>query len=123
MLNSKKRRGFSFGNDKKRGSFEDDFDIENPGPGKYDQVFNNYSKISFSFRSKYEDPLAKHKNVDINLFSISAQGNITILHLSTKLAIISILNIEVLDAQKLENHQGLMTRELYHQVQENTLID
>lgn len=47
-----RRRGFSFGNDK-RLTFENLQDLANPGPGKYDRVFNNYSRISFSFRSKY----------------------------------------------------------------------
>ena len=40
-------------------------DIRNPGPGKYEKVFNNYSNMSYSFRSKYDDPLDKHKNVTI----------------------------------------------------------
>lgn len=55
-LNQQRKRGFSFGNDK-RTTFDSGFDLHNPGPGKYDRVFNNYSRISFSFRSKYEDPL------------------------------------------------------------------
>ena len=120
-MNKKRNRGFSFGHDK-RAPFEEDFDIENPGPGKYDQAFNNFSKISFSFRSKYEDPLGKHKNVIIRQFSILVLDNINILPLSTQLAIISTPSLETLGAQKLENHQGLKTRELYLQVQESMQI-
>ena len=62
LMGRTKRSGYSFSHDK-RETFSRELDIENPGPGKYDKVYNNYSHLSYSMRSKYEDPLEKHKNV------------------------------------------------------------
>ena len=60
-----RKRGFSFGNDAKLGAWDEAV----PGPGKYDRIYNNYSKLSYTVRSKYEDPLERHKNVTIFGFS------------------------------------------------------
>ena len=67
-----RKRGFSFGNDAKLG----DWDEAVPGPGKYDRVFNNYSKLSYTVRSKYEDPLDRHKNVRLPVCSHLDQDSI-----------------------------------------------
>jgi hypothetical protein len=61
--NNAKRKGYAFSQDK-RETFSREYDSANPGPGKYERVYNNYSHLSYSMRSKYEDPLEKHKNVE-----------------------------------------------------------
>jgi hypothetical protein len=94
-----KKRGFSFGNDK-REFFSQEVDFTNPGPGKYDKVYNNYSRVSFSIRSKYEDPLEKHKNVKKKSFSTSDLDNIIAHRVSILPELISIQNIEGLNAEK-----------------------
>lgn len=98
-------------------------DLVNPGPGKYDRVYNNYSHLSYSMRSKYEDPLEKHKNVVSLLLSISAQDSITALLLSTRQEITSTLSTEALFVEKLARHQDLKKIIIFHQVQANTQID
>lgn len=98
-----KSRGFSFGNDR-RPSISQEFDIANPGPGKYDRVFNNYSRISYSIRSKYEDPLDKHKNVCKHRFSPWDPDNTTAPPLSIPLELILIRNTGALNVERSANH-------------------
>ena len=93
MLNRAKKSGYTFSNDK-REVFSREYDLENPGPGKYDRVYNNYSHLSYSLRSKYEDPLEKHKNVPNESFSPWDLDNITAPLLSTTLGLTSTPNIE-----------------------------
>ena len=109
-LNQQRRRGFSFGNDK-RSTF-DGFGLENPGPGKYDRIFNNYSRISFSFRSKYEDPLERHKNVMLHLCSSWDLVSITAFPPSPPLGHTSIQNTRALAVEGSERRAGSKMRGL-----------
>lgn len=122
LINRARKTGYSFSHDK-RETFSREMDIMNPGPGKYDRVYNNYSHLSYSMRSKYEDPLEKHKNVVSLLFSISVQDSITALLLSTRQEITSTLNTEALFVEKLARHQDLKKIIIFHQVLANTPID
>lgn len=60
----KTKRGFSFSQTKKVSFVDEESKIfsKNPAPTKYEKTFFGKS-FSFSFRSKYADPLEKHKNV------------------------------------------------------------
>ena len=63
--NVEKRRGYSFSHNPKKGLIDEDVISKIPGPGKYHYKSdkNDFKRVSYSFRGKYEDPLDKLKNV------------------------------------------------------------
>lgn len=64
-MNIKKRRGYSFKHDKNRAIINEEEVMKIPGPGKYSYQTDGraFRNVSFSMRSKLDDPMSKHQNL------------------------------------------------------------
>lgn len=63
-----KRKGYTFSHDNKKPLINEVEVGKIPGPGKYHYRpdKNDFKRVSYSFRGKFEDPLERHKNVIVH---------------------------------------------------------
>ncbi len=61
----KKKKGYSFSHDPKKGLINEADIAKIPGPGKYTYKTDrsDFKRVSYSMRGKFDDPLERYKNV------------------------------------------------------------